>query len=105
MPVVSLRDVISAAQADDALAVAIISEAGEWLGIAAAAMANIFFPDRIAIAGGLSAAGAMLLESAERAFRRSAGTFTQSGVSLCLADLGPLATLAGAAWPFLDSLR
>jgi glucokinase len=97
----SLRDVISAAKNGDALAVSILREAGEWLGIAAASMANIFFPDRIAIAGGLSAAGDLLLKPAERAFYRSASEFSRSRASLCQAALGPMATLAGAAWPFL----
>jgi glucokinase len=98
---VSLRDVISAARDGDDVAMSIIREAGEWLGIAAASMANIFFPDRIAIAGGLSAAGDLLMEPAENAFRRSASEFARSRASLCQAALGPMATLTGAAWPFL----
>ena len=57
---ISLRDVISGAQAGDDLAICILEEAGQHLGIAAASIANILFPDRIAIAGGLSAAGDLL---------------------------------------------
>jgi glucokinase len=98
---VSLRDVIAAANDGDEVALSIIREAGEWLGIAAASMANIFFPDRIAIAGGLSAAGDLLLKPAEDAFRHSASEFARSRASFCQAALGPLATLTGAAWPFL----
>jgi glucokinase len=97
----SLRHVISAAKDGDELAISIIGQAGEWLGIAAASMANIFFPDRIAIAGGLSAAGDLLLKPAERAFYVSASGFARSRASLCQAALGPMATLTGAAWPFL----
>jgi glucokinase len=98
---VSLRDVISAAKHGEDAAVAIIREAGEWLGIAAASMANIFFPDRIAIAGGLSAADDLLMKPAENAFYRSASEFARSRASFCQAALGPMATLTGAAWPFL----
>jgi glucokinase len=98
---VSLRDVIAAAKNGDEVALSIIREAGEWLGIAAASMANIFFPDRIAIAGGLSAAGDLLLRPAENAFRHSASEFARSRASFCQAALGPMATLTGAAWPFL----
>jgi glucokinase len=98
---VSLRQVISAAKDGDDLAMSILREAGEWLGIAAASMANIFFPDRIAIAGGLSAAGDLLLKPAESAFYGSASEFARSRASLCQAALGPMATLTGAAWPFL----
>lgn len=97
----SLRHVISAAKDGDDLAISILREAGEWLGIAAASMANIFFPDRIAIAGGLSAAGDLLLQPAERVFYCSASEFARSRASLCQAALGPMATLTGAAWPFL----
>jgi glucokinase len=98
---VSLRDVISAARVDDDLAICILREAGEWLGIAAASMANAFLPDRIAIAGGLSAAGDLVMKPAERAFYSSASEFARSRASLCQAALGPMATLTGAAWPFL----
>jgi glucokinase len=97
----SLRDVISAARDGDDLAICILWEAGEWLGIAAASMANAFLPDRIAIAGGLSAAGDLVMQPAERAFYNSASEFARSRASLCQAALGPLATLTGAAWPFL----
>jgi glucokinase len=98
---VSLRDVISAARNGDDLAICILREAGEWLGIAAASMANAFLPDRIAIAGGLSAAGDLVMQPAERAFYNSASEFARSRASLCQAALGPMATLTGAAWPFL----
>jgi glucokinase len=98
---VSLRDVISVARDGDDLAICILREAGEWLGIAAASMANAFLPDRIAIAGGLSAAGDLVMEPAERAFYSSASEFARSRASLCQAALGPMATLTGAAWPFL----
>lgn len=99
---VSLRDVIDRAKQDDHIAISILREAGSWLGITAASLANIFFPDRIAIAGGLSAAGELLLDAAGHAFRSSASTFAQARASLCRAELGPLATLVGAAWPFLN---
>lgn len=97
----SLRDVISAGQSGDSAAISILREAGECLGIAAASMANMFLPDRIAIAGGLSAAGGLVMKPAEHAFYRSASEFSRSRASLCQAVLGPMATLTGAAWPFL----
>lgn len=98
-----LRDVIAAARDGDPAAVALIIQAGRHLGIAIASMANILFPDHIAIAGGLSAAGNLLLDAAARAFRYSAGEFVRSGTTLGLAKLGPDATLIGAAWPFQEA--
>lgn len=96
----TLRDVITAAQSREPIAVSILTEAGEWLGMAIASMANILFPDRIAIAGGLSAAGELVLEPARRVFFHSAAVFARSQTSISLATLGPMATLMGAAWPF-----
>lgn len=96
----SLRDVIEAANSGNAKARSILKEAGERLGIAIASMANILFPDRIAIAGGLSEAGDLVLGPAEHAFQESAGTMARMNVAFGRAALGSSATLIGAAWPF-----
>lgn len=97
---ISLRDVINASQSGDAAATRILVEAGEWLGVALASMANTFFPDHIAIAGGLSTAGPSVLEPAERVFREAACLLARSKATLSAAALGSTATLIGAAWPF-----
>ncbi len=97
-----LREVIDAANASDPLAITILEEAGAWLGIAIASMANTLFPDHIAIAGGLSAAGDYVLRPAERVFRESASIFARSNASFTRATLGTMATLIGAAWPFWE---
>ena len=96
----SLRDVIEAVEAGDPLAVSVLREAGEWLGIAIASLANLFFPDHIAVAGGLSAAGDFTLRPAEESFRQSACVLARSNTTFTRATLGPTATLIGAAWPF-----
>ena len=96
----TLRDVINGAKGGDEAARGVLQKAGEWLGLAVASMANIFFPDHIAIAGGLSAAGALVLEPAERVFRETASLFARSSVTFTAATLGANATIIGAAWPF-----
>jgi glucokinase len=96
----SLRDVIEAAEGGSPLAVSVLREAGEWLGIAIASLANLFFPDHIAVAGGLSAAGDFTLRPAEEAFRQSVCVLARSNTTFTRATLGPTATLIGAAWPF-----
>ena len=98
--IVTLRDVIDASQRGDAAALSVLTTAGEWLGIAMASMANTFFPDHIAIAGGLSAAGDVLLKPAERVFRQTASTLAGATATVSPATLGPSATLIGAACPF-----
>jgi len=97
---ITLRDVIEAAKAGEPMAVSILESAGEWLGMAVASMANTFFPDHIAIAGGLSAAGSLVLEPADRVFRETACEFARSRATFSPAALGSSATLIGAAWPF-----
>lgn len=97
----SLRPVIEKAISGDALAQSIIQTAGKWLGIGTASLANIFFPDRIAFAGGLAEAGDILIRSVEDTFRYTAGTFTQDKVVLSKAELGGMATLTGAAFAIL----
>ena len=98
---VSLRDVISAARTHDQTAISVLEDAGEWLGVAVASMANTFFPDHIAVAGGLSEADDFLMKPLERTFHNSASKYARSGTSLKRARLGAHATLVGAGWPFL----
>lgn len=97
---VTLQEVIKGANAGDRDAAEVIVEAGEYLGVALASIANILFPDRIAIAGGLSAAGDSLIEPARLVFQELASTATRQGTIILKATLGPLASLAGASWPF-----
>jgi glucokinase len=99
---VTLRDVIEQAQAGEPQAIRELEAAGGWLGIAIASLANAFFPDHIAIAGGLSAAGDLVLAPAERVFRETACVLARSSATFTRAKLGSMATLIGAAWPFWE---
>jgi glucokinase len=99
---VTLRNVIEAANAGDQHAMDVIHEAGEWLGVALASMANALLPDHITIAGGLSAALDLLVEPANRVFRDSASIIARSHTTLAIATLRSTASLVGAAWPFWD---
>jgi len=101
----TLKDVIDAATSGEPRAVALLEETGIWLGIAVSSMSNILFPDHIAIAGGLSAAGDFVLKPAEQVFRQSASILARSNVSFSKATLGTVATLIGAAWPFWENRK
>jgi glucokinase len=83
-------------------AVKMLEEAGYWLGIAAASLASIFLPDRIAVAGGLSQAGDILLLAAQESFRSHGGRFPLARASLLRSDAGEHATLLGAAACFFN---
>ncbi len=96
----TLRDVISAAGQNCSVAIELLKETGEWLGLAIASMANLFFPDHIAVAGGLSAAGQYVLGPAEQTFYESASVLARSNATFARATLGATAPLIGASWPF-----
>jgi glucokinase len=95
------RDVIEAAREDDPLAVKLLDETGYWLGLALCSLSAIFIPDCVALAGGVSEAGDLLLKPTEAAFRSNAGAFYQENVTIKKASLGWRATVLGAACPFL----
>lgn len=96
----SFRELVHDSQQGNPDARALIEEAGNWLGIAAASLAHIFFPDRIAIAGGLSQAGDAFIAVAQQSFRAHGGTFPVERASLVKATTGEHATLLGAAASF-----
>jgi predicted NBD/HSP70 family sugar kinase len=80
----------------------LLAEAGYWLGIAAASLANIFLPNRIAVAGGLSQAGDAFLSAAQMSCRGHGGRLPLSLASLVRASTGEYATLLGAAAGFFN---
>ncbi len=99
---VEFRTLVEDARAGKLAACALLEEAGYWLGIAAASLASIFLPDRIAVAGGLSQAGDGLLRAAQASFRAHGGRFPLSRASLVRASTGEHATLLGAAAGFFN---
>jgi glucokinase len=91
------RALVEDSERGDSQARGLVQEAGQWLGIAAASLANIFLPDRIVIAGGLSQAGDSFFASAQESFRAHGGHFPLARASLMRASTGEHATLLGAA--------
>lgn len=97
----TLRDVMENAWKGNTRAVAELAAAGRALGIAMASLSQIFFPDRIALAGGLAEAGDLLLPAAEAEFRRTVNAEARAHVEVVKASLGWRATVIGAAAPLL----
>lgn len=90
------RSLVAAARAGDAIALAALTRAGRALGIACASAAALFDLDLIAIGGGLSAAGDLLLAPAAAAYERHAGLDFVRRCRLVPAALGTDAGLVGA---------
>jgi glucokinase len=90
------RTVTELAIKGDALASEVVAEAGRYLGVALASLANIFDPDVILIGGGVSAVGDVLLEPARKELQsRALPPMNKTPVQL--AELGPEAGMIGAA--------
>ncbi len=75
----------------------IFAEAGRHLGLLTASLSSIFFPDCIALGGGVCEASPLILASARAEFERSASAWSRAETRLVQARLGPRAPLIGAA--------
>jgi glucokinase len=98
----TLRDVMENARQGNSRAVSELATAGRALGVAMASLAQIFFPDRIALAGGLAEAEDLVLPAAEAEFRRTVNREARAQVEVVKAALGWRATVIGAAAPLLS---
>jgi glucokinase len=98
----SARAVLEAALAGRADAVAIVERAGVALGRAIATWSALLWPERVAVAGGLAAAGELLLAPARRELARVGAPYIVGRTEVVLAELGRDATLVGAGEIALD---
>ncbi|MEN6604927.1 MAG: ROK family protein [Bryobacteraceae bacterium] len=96
-----LLDVIQAAREGHLHARSALESAGRALGLLAASLAQIFQPDRIAFAGGLSEAGGLVLDGAQIAFLRNSSDASRDQVRIVTASLGRTSGVIGAAAPLL----
>jgi predicted NBD/HSP70 family sugar kinase len=73
---VSAYDVIRAArEGSDAIAVEIIQQVGRYLGWVLASLCAIFLPDKVALTGGTTQAGIVLLEACQKQFEEMVGDY------------------------------
>lgn len=68
----TVREIISGARDGDKIAVKALAETGWWLGLGLASLCPLFSPDTIAVGGGISAAGELMLESVRTSFQAHA---------------------------------
>ncbi|BCH08399.1 glucokinase [Mesorhizobium sp. 131-3-5] len=81
----------------NASALGIIAEAGNWIGMAAASWCNIFAPTTLLIGGGISAAGAVLVDAILLETKRRGMPSNVENVRFGIAELGNDAGIIGAA--------
>jgi glucokinase len=90
--------ITEAARNGDPLSIELLADVGRWLGVGLAGMAAAFDPGCIIVGGGLSDAGALLIEPTRQAFARSlTGRGHRNEPEIVQAALGPNAGFIGAA--------
>lgn len=91
------RAVVEAARAGDRPGSALVRRAGTALGRAISSWSVLVWPEIVAVAGGVAAAGELLLAPAREEMRRIGPPYVVDRVRVVPAELGASATLAGAA--------
>jgi len=94
---ISAEIVAEAARQGDRLAIDIVAEAANYLGVGLANLVNIFNPELIVIGGGLSKMGGMLLKPARKVLKERAFQLPADTVRVVRARLGSNAGIIGAA--------
>ncbi|MEK7467227.1 MAG: ROK family protein [Planctomycetota bacterium] len=92
-----MKDVVNAARRGDRLAVTIVSEMAEMIGMAVADLANVLNPEIVVIGGGVARAGDILFRPIRAAVAREALPNVSKGLRIVPAKLGNDAGLLGAA--------
>ena len=90
------RDAVEAAREGDGGALGLLRRLGTMLGVGVASIANAFEPHQIVIGGGLSKAGDLFLDMADRELRARALPVISERVSLSPARTGADAGVIGA---------
>jgi glucokinase len=90
------EEVARAARAGDALATAILENAGNYLGIAIGTLVNLFNPQLIVLGGSVLKAGAPLLRPMRRSMNASSWMASRRGLRIVPPALGDDAGLIGA---------
>ncbi len=91
------EDVTELARQGDGAALSVLEETGTWLGIGLAGFVNVFNPEVIAVGGGASKAGELILAPARREMYRRARSPSRDLVEIKEATLGPESGVLGAA--------
>lgn len=93
-----------AACLNDALALRIMNEAAEYIGIGLASVVNLFAPDRIVLSGALVSAGDFFLETIQKTVASRAFVYDRVHPKFVRSELGENGACIGAAALVLDKI-
>jgi len=92
------REIYHDAVNGDALAIEAFQQAGDFLGVALADIANLLNIERIVVGGGVANAGNFILDAARKRVQKDALPVAAESVEIVKAELGNSAGLVGAAY-------
>jgi glucokinase len=95
---ITAKNVFDSARNGDELAQKVLEEVSFHLGFTLANIANTLNPEKIILGGGVSKAGAILLDSVDENFLQFAFSAVRNSTKIVLATLGNDAGVLGAAW-------
>jgi len=98
----TIESIENAALAGDALAVSMVQEAAEYLGIAVAGLLNLMNPAMVILGGGLSRVGDLLLGPLRETIRLRTLISSLVACEIRTSELGTRATAVGAATMVLE---
>jgi len=99
-----VRDIITSAREGDQTAINALAETGWWLGLGLASLSALFSPDTIAVGGGISAAGELLLESVRASYHLHARPEFRDHTRVVGSSFEGWEGMIGAASLFLDPI-
>src|SRR5215207_4823781 len=91
------EDVLDLARRGDEASAKVLKDTGTWLGVGLATFVNIFDPEVIAVGGGVSEAGDLVLDSARGELRLRSHSPSRDLVEIREAPLGTKSGILGAA--------
>lgn len=91
------REVAQAAREGDPVAVALLEQTGRWIGLAIAGLVNLLDIRAVALGGGLSQAGEVLLQPIVKSAREAVLPFEGTPLTIWPSALWPRAGVIGAA--------
>jgi glucokinase len=100
----TVREIITRARDGDQTAINALAETGWWLGLGLASLSPLFSPDTIAVGGGISAAGELLLDSVRTSFHEHARPEFRDHTRIVGSSFEGWEGMIGAASLFLDPL-
>ncbi len=98
------KDIFEAAQKGDSLAIEIIDNTANYLGLALSQIATVLAPERIVIGGGVSKAGELLLRPTMQYFKRYSTEKIAEQTEIVLAELENDAGIVGASRLVADQM-